>query len=72
MGRDRHETGSKDKTGHRIGEVLEQSGRHVLVDKTGHRVGEYDPRTNVTSDRFGKRVGEGNLLAMLLRGVTGS
>ena len=60
----------KDKMGHRIGEVNDQSGRRVLADRTGRRLGEYDPKMNVTRDRVGNRVGEGNLLAMLLRKCT--
>lgn len=56
----------KDKSGNRLGEIREQSGRFVIYDKTGNRRGEFDPKTNVTKDKTGNRVGEGNLLTTLL------
>ena len=56
----------KDDHGNRIGEIREQSGRQVLFDKIGNRLGEYDPKTNVTKNKIGNRVGQGNLLATLL------
>ncbi len=57
----------RDRYGHRIGEIEETSnGKLILRDKNGSRKGEYDPRYNTTYDRTGRRVGEGNLLTMLL------
>lgn len=56
----------KDKTGRKLGEIREQSGRSVLFDHTGRKLGEYDPKTDTTKDASGRRVGEGNLLASLL------
>jgi hypothetical protein len=57
----------KDKSGRRIGEIKEQSsGKLVIYDRHGSRCGEYDPKTDVTRDRHGSKVGTGNLLATLL------
>jgi hypothetical protein len=56
----------KDKHGNKIGEIREQSGRQVLYDKNGNRLGEYDPKSNVTKNKVGNRIGEGNLLVTLL------
>lgn len=57
----------RDRNGSRIGEIEETSdGKLILRDKNGSRKGEYNPRNNVTYDRRGRRVGEGNLLTMLL------
>lgn len=57
----------KDKRGNRVGEVRSESGRLVLVDSHGTRLGEYDPKTNMTKDAHGNRVGQGNLLTSLLK-----
>lgn len=56
----------KDKRGNKIGEIREQSGKQVIYDPRGNRKGEYDPKTNVTKDARGNRVGQGNLLTTLL------
>ena len=56
----------RDKVGSKIGEIREQGGKQVIYDKLGSKKGEYDPKTNVTKDKLGKKVGTGNLLTTLL------
>lgn len=56
----------KDRHSNRIGEIKEQNGKLVIFDKHSNRQGEYDPKTNVTKDKHGNRVGSGNLLTTLL------
>jgi hypothetical protein len=56
----------KDKHGLRIGEIRESAGRLVIFDKHGRKCGEYDPKSNLTKDSHGVKVGQGNLLTTLL------
>jgi len=57
----------RDRAGRRIGEIETVSGKQILRDEYGNRLGEYDPHTGMTRDRFGNRVGTGNLLLTLLK-----
>lgn len=58
----------RSKDGQRIGEIAsDYDGIQVLRDRDGHRLGQYEPHQNVTRDSEGRRVGEGNLLASMLR-----
>ena len=56
----------KDKAGRTIGRISEVSGKFVIKDSAGRKKGEYDPKTNVTKDSSGRKVGTGNLLTTLL------
>ncbi|WP_119157759.1 hypothetical protein [Caldimonas tepidiphila] len=57
----------RDRQGRRIAEIETRGdGKQVIRDPLGRRLGEYDPKSNVTRDAQGRRVGEGNLLVSLL------
>jgi hypothetical protein len=56
----------KDKRGIRIGEISERSGKFIIRDAKGIKKGEFDPKTNVTRNAMGQKVGTGNLLTTLL------
>lgn len=55
----------RDRTGKKIGEIQESSGRKILRDAHGHKLGEFDGR--VTRDEHGRLVGSGDLLTSLLK-----
>lgn len=55
----------RDRTGKKIGEIQESSGRKNLRDAHGHKLGEFDGR--VTRDEHGRLVGTGDLLTSLLK-----
>jgi hypothetical protein len=57
----------RDRYGNRIGEIQTIGSKQILRDKYGNRLGEYDPRTNRTTDKYGRLVGSGNLLVGLLK-----
>jgi len=58
----------RNANGIKIGEIEHRSdGIQILRDANGMKKGEYEPKWNLTRDRDGRRVGEGNLLASLLR-----
>lgn len=58
----------KDKYGRIIGEIVEKKdGVLELRDKYGKYLGKYDPKRNETKDRYGRLIGKGNLLVMLLK-----
>ena len=63
-------TDLRDSKGFRIGWIeTEQHGVQVgrgAVGTMGQRLGTYDPKTNVTRDAKGARVGMGNQLASLI------
>lgn len=57
----------KDRNGRRIGEIRENTnGKLEIRDAQGRRIGQYDPVRDVTVDQSGRKVGNGNLLTMLL------
>ena len=56
----------RDNKGARIGEIQNTGGKLVIRDAKGARKGEYDPKTNITRDARGAKVGTGNLLTTLL------
>jgi hypothetical protein len=57
----------KDSKGYTIGRISTASnGVQTIKDAKGYTKGMYDPKTNITKDAKGYRVGEGNLLATLL------
>ena len=45
----------------------DMSGKITLKNFYGKILGTYDPRTNKTIDVYGRVIGQGNVLAMLLR-----
>lgn len=55
----------RDNAGRKIGEIRDYGGRSELYDAHGRRLGIYDG-TN-TFDSYGRKIGNGNLLATLLR-----
>ena len=56
----------KDRTGRTIGKIRANGSRQELYDSMGKKLGYFDGR--YTYDNSGRRIGEGNLLATLLRG----
>ncbi len=56
----------KDSKGNKIGEIRDWNGKLAIYDSKGNRLGDYDPKTNVTKDLKGNKVGQGNLLTSLL------
>ncbi len=54
----------RDAHGRRIGEIERCGDKQIIRDEHGRRLGEYDGR--YTYDDHHRRVGEGNLLTMLL------
>ena len=57
----------RDRNGNPIGTMQTRpNGTVVGRDRSGNVVGEFDPKQNVTRDRNGNRVGDGNLVAALL------
>lgn len=57
----------RDRNGNLLGRVVMEGRKQVLCDKNGNRLGEYHADDNVTRDRYGNRIGTGNLLMTLLR-----
>ena len=56
----------RDSKGIKIGEIQESSGKLIIRDAKGIKKGEYDPKTNITRNDRGIKVGTGNLLTSLL------
>lgn len=56
----------RDKSGKKIGEIKEESGKLVIRDASGRKKGTYDPKTNTTRDASGRKVATGNMLTTLL------
>lgn len=54
----------RNAKGVKIGEIQESSGKQIIRDARGVKKGEFDGK--ITRDSRGKKVGEGNLLSMLL------
>lgn len=57
----------RDKSGNLIGKIMPFGSKFVIYDEKGNRLGHYDPQINSTFDASGNRVGQGNLLTMLLK-----
>jgi len=57
----------QDRYGNIIGRTEDQYGTEVLHDRLGNVMGRYEKSSNTTYDQFGNAVGQGNLLASLLR-----
>lgn len=58
----------RDAMGRKLAEIETKSnGVRVLRTPMHERLGEYDPKTNVTRDSMGRKIGEGNLLTTLIR-----
>jgi hypothetical protein len=57
----------KDAKGKVMGKIWTSGhGVQELKDSKGKKLGYYDPRTDVTKTRNGRKVGKGNLLLTLL------
>jgi len=56
----------RDSRGAKIGEIMEFGGKFIIRDARGAKKGDYDPKTNITRDDSGAKVGTGNLLTTLL------
>jgi hypothetical protein len=56
----------RDSRGVKIGEIMEFGGKLIIRDARGVKKGDYDPKTNITRDARGAKVGTGNLLTTLL------
>jgi hypothetical protein len=61
----------RDRNSNRIGSIVESGGRQIARDKNGNTLGYYDLKKNVTSDRFGNRICEGNALSALVMKAAG-
>ena len=58
----------RDRDRRMIGEIVTtRDNIQTLRNRDGRTLGEYDPEKNVTWDRDGRRIGEGNLLVSFLR-----
>lgn len=57
----------RDASGKKIGEIKDRGDRQRIYDAHGKYLGEYDPSSNVTKDASGKKIGQGNLLASLVK-----
>ena len=56
----------RDRYGNMLGKI-EDNGREMIVrNKFGNKCGTYEKSTNTTRDRYGNKVGTGNLLVALL------
>lgn len=55
----------KDNIGRKLGEIRDEGSRQVIYDYLGRRLRYFDGQ--YTYDTLGRRVGEGNLLTMLLK-----
>lgn len=55
----------KDRYGMPLGYYEDKSNRKEIYDRCGMLLGYFDGK--YTYDRYGMRIGEGDLLAMLLR-----
>ena len=56
----------RDRYGNMLGKI-EDNGREMIVrDKFGNKCETYEKSTNTTRDRYGNKVGTGNLLVALL------
>ena len=56
---------SKDASGRKISEIIDQGTRQIIKDASGRKLGEYDGK--YTRDASYRKIGEGNLLASLLK-----
>ena len=57
----------RDKYGSRIATLKTRTdGKMEIYDKYGTIRGQYDPRSDETRDKYGSRVGYGNLLTTLV------
>ncbi len=55
----------KDALGRKLGEIRDEGRQQVIYDYLMRKLGYFDGK--YTYDTLGRKVGEGNLLAMLLR-----
>lgn len=55
----------KDALGRKLGEIRDEGKQQVIYDYLMRKLGYFDGK--YTYDSLGRKVGEGNLLAMLLR-----
>ncbi len=56
----------RDNRGRLIGRIKETAGKQEIRNAQGKLLGRYDPKSNITRDAAGRRVGKGNLLTTLL------
>jgi hypothetical protein len=57
----------KDRYNNTIGYIeTNSSGKQTIKDKYNSVRGTYDPKTNITKDKYNNTVGKGNLLVTLL------
>lgn len=56
----------RDRSGNMIGKIMKLGSDLVLFNASGNRLGHYNPSINATFDASLNRVGQGNLLTMLL------
>lgn len=57
----------KNKKGLRIGTIsTARNGVQTIKDASGLKKGTYDPKSNITKNASGNKVGTGNLLTSLL------
>lgn len=56
----------RDRSNNRVGSIVQRGDHFMARDGSGNTVGYYDPKKNVTTDRNGNRLNEGNTLAVLI------
>ena len=66
-----HEMVIRDRNSNRIGSIVDKGSQQIARDKNGNTLGYFDPKKNVTNDRFGNRVCEGNALSALIMKAAG-
>lgn len=58
----------RDAVGKIIGYIdTEATGEQLAKNAAGKYLGKYDPRTNLTYDKFGKILYTGNMVQVLIR-----
>ena len=56
----------RDRWGKAIGQIEDKGVVMVLRDRWGKELGRYDKKKDITMNRWGKIIGRGNLLPVLL------
>jgi hypothetical protein len=56
----------RNSRGHKIGTIKSRGDKLEIYNSRGYFLGRFNPRTNLTHNSRGEKVGYGNLLTMLL------
>ena len=61
----------RDRNGNRLGAIADNGHQLVAKDRFGNNLGYFDFKKNVTMDKNGNRVCEGNALSALIMKAAG-